>query len=162
LYKPRLTPRPRAFAPRLCCPRPCQIGSLNVPMNRRFYKGLWALIAASGLAGCSDLGAPLRLVPRAELSVSTLDFGTVVASGSARRSVVVGNSGNTALLGVASVGCPGYSIDSGGGPFSVPPGGQHTIVVAYRPAAQGPSPCQLTLGGAIPPVTLIGAGALQA
>ena len=130
-------------------------------MNRRFYKGLWALVAAVGLAGCSDLGAPLRLVPRPELSVTSLDFGTVVVSGSATRSVVVGNSGNTDLVGFASVSCPGYSIESGGGAYSVPPGGQHTIVIAYRPAAQGPSPCQLTLGGTIPPVTMIGAGALQ-
>ena len=93
-------------------------------MNRRFYKGLWALVAAVGLAGCSDLGAPLRLVPRPELSVTSLDFGTVVVSGSATRSVVVGNSGNTDLVGFASVSCPGYSIESGGGAFSVPPGGQ--------------------------------------
>jgi hypothetical protein len=131
-------------------------------MNRRFYKDLWALVAAVGLAGCSDLGAPLRLVPRAELSSSSLDFGTVVVNGTATRSVVVSNSGNADLKGFASVSCPAYSIQSGGGAFSVPPGGQHTVVVAYTPTAEGPSPCQLTLGGDIPPIAMTGAAALQA
>jgi hypothetical protein len=43
----------------------------------------------------------------------------------------------------------------------VPPGGQHTIVVRYQPSATGSSPCELSLGAGLPPVTLSGAGALQ-
>jgi hypothetical protein len=100
-------------------------------------------------------------LPRIELSATSVDFGTVLVGGSTTRSVVVGNSGNGELKGFASVSCPGYSLDSGGGAFTVPPGGQHTIVVRYQPSAAGSSPCELSLGAGLPPVTLSAAGALQ-
>jgi len=131
-------------------------------MNRRLRNGFWALIAVLELAGCSDLGEPIKLTPRAEVSPASLDFGTVAVSASATRSVTVGNSGTGSLSGFASVRCPVYSIQSGGGAFTVAPGGQHTVVVVYTPTGTGPSPCQLLLGGDIPPVDLSGEGALQA
>jgi hypothetical protein len=131
-------------------------------MNARGNKWFCVGVAALTLAGCSDLGAPLKLLPHIELSAPSLDFGTVVVSGSATRSVVIGNSGNAPINGVAAVSCPGYSIDSGGGAFTVPPAGQHTVVVRYQPSSVGSSPCELTLGGGLPSVTLSGSGALQA
>src|SRR5262245_25338894 len=130
-------------------------------MNRRVSKGFWMLLAAMGLAGCSDLGEPIKLLPRAEVSATSLDFGTVAVSASATRSVTVSNSGSGPLSGFASVSCPVYSIQGGGGAFSVPPLGQHTVVVVYTPTATGGSPCQLQLGDGIPPVDLSGEGALQ-
>jgi hypothetical protein len=135
-------------------------------MNTRLGNGLRALLAlmalGSGLAGCSDLGEPIKLTPRAEVSATALDFGTVAVSASASRSVVVSNSGTGTLNGFASVRCPVYSIQSGGGSFTVAPGGEHTVVVVYAPTTTGQSPCQLLLGGDIPPVDLNGEGALQA
>ena len=131
-------------------------------MNRLLDKGSWALVAILGLAGCSDLGEPIHLVPHAELSATSLDFGTVAVSATATRSVTVRNSGTGDLHGVAGVSCPGYTIQSGGGAFTVPPGGQHTVVVAYAPSGTGSSACRLDLGADIPPVSLTGAGALQA
>ena len=117
----------------------------------------WLLLGA----GCSDLGEPLHLAPRPEVSASALDFGTVAVNGNATRSVVIGNTGTADLTGFASVSCADYSIDSGGGAFVVPPSTQHTVVVSYHPSAVGASPCQLTLGAGLPPVDLQGAGALQ-
>jgi len=102
------------------------------------------------------------LSPHAELSATSLDFGTVAVSASVTRSVIVGNSGGADLHGSASVACGGFSIQSGGGAFTVPAGGQHTVVVAYMPSGTGTSSCQLELGPDIPPVSLTGAGALQA
>lgn len=131
-------------------------------MKRRYDRDLWALVAALVLAGCSDLGSPIPLVPRAEVSATSIDFGTVAVSGTSTRSVVVSNSGNGPLQGFASVSCAGFSIQSGGGAFTVPPGGQHTVVVAYTPSAVGTSACQLQLGGSIPPVSMSGIAALQA
>jgi hypothetical protein len=131
-------------------------------MNKRLDRVLWALVAIVGSAGCSDLGEPIRLVPRAELSAVALDFGTVAVSASATRSVTVSNTGTGTLNGFASVRCPVYSIQSGGGAFSVTPGGQHVVTVVYTPNATGQSPCQLLLGSDIPPVDLVGEGALQA
>ena len=123
---------------------------------------IWALAAALSAAGCSDLGEPLHLSAHAELSASALDFGTVAVSARATRSVVVGNSGGAALQGVASVSCGAFSIEGGGGAFSVPPGGEHTVVVDYTPSASGASTCELELGPDIPAVSLSGEGALQA
>ena len=131
-------------------------------MNARENKWFWVGVAALTLAGCSDLGAPLKLLPHIELSAVSLDFGTVVVSGSATRSVVIGNSGNAPINGIAAVACTGYSIDSGGGAFAVPPAGQHTVVVRYEPSDVGSSPCELTLGNGLPSVRLSGSGALQA
>src|SRR5262249_25427920 len=81
---------------------------------------------------------------------------------STTRTITVGNSGNADLHGLASVACPTYSLDSGGGAFTVPPGGEHPIVVRYRPSGVGSSPCELSLGPGLPPVTLAGSGALPA
>jgi hypothetical protein len=125
-------------------------------------KCIWALAAALLAAGCSDLGEPLHLSAHAELSTSTLDFGTVAVSASATRSVVVSNSGGSDLHGSASVACGGFALQSGGGAFTVPPRGEHTVVVVYAPSDTGGSTCELVLGAGIPPVTLSGAGALQA
>ena len=87
-------------------------------MNVRGNKWWWVAVAtvalvALSMAGCSDLGSPLKLLPHIELSPAALDFGTVVVSGATTRSVLVGNSGNAPLNGFAAVACPGYSIDSG-------------------------------------------------
>ena len=124
--------------------------------------GPFALVAVVAISGCSDLGEPIHLSPHAELSATSLDFGTVAVSASVTRSVIVGNSGGADLHGSASVACGGFSIQSGGGAFTVPAGGQHTVVVAYMPSDTGPSNCQLDLGAGIPSVSLAGAGALQA
>lgn len=129
-------------------------------MNALLRRASWLAVMAS-LTSCSDLGEPIRLIPHAELSATSLDFGTVVLSATVTRSVIVGNSGNGDLHGTASVACPNYTIQSGGGAFTVPPAGQHTVVVAYSPTGTGGSNCQLDLGPDIPPVSLTGSGALQ-
>ena len=131
-------------------------------MNTRANKWFWVAVGGLTLAACSDLGSPIKLVPQLELSATSLDFGTVVVSGSATRSVQVGNSGNAPLNGLAAVSCAGYSIDSGGGAFTVLPAGQHTVVVRFQPSGVGDAPCELTLGSGLPTVTLSGSGALQA
>jgi len=131
-------------------------------MNTLLRMGPWLLAASVVIAGCSDLGAPIHLSPHAELSATSLDFGTVAVSAKVTRTIVVGNSGDGDLHGDASVTCPGFSIQSGGGAFTVPPGGTHPVTVAYAPGGTGPSSCELDLGAGIPTVALSGAGALQA
>jgi len=131
-------------------------------MKLHLDKLIWALAAALLAAGCSDLGEPLHLSAHAELSSSALDFGTVAVSESATRSVVVSNSGGVDLHGTASVMCGGFALQSGGGAFTVPPRGEHTVVVVYTPSGTGSSTCELQLGADIPAVTLTGEGALQA
>src|SRR5439155_605359 len=59
----------------------------------------------------------------------------------------------------ASVACSDFSIESGGGPFVVSPGGHHDVAVRYSPASVGGSSCQLLLGEGLPTVALTGTGA---
>ena len=128
----------------------------------RRNKLLWAFAALLCLlfvgAGCSDLGAPLHLLPRVQLSVTTLDFGTVAVTGANTLTVSVGNTGEADLQGVASLTCPDFSLESGGGAYTVTPGGQHDVVVRYSPVGVGPASCQLLLGDGLPVVSLSGTG----
>jgi len=113
-------------------------------------------------SGCSDLGSPLRLEPRPQLSATSLDFGTVAVSASSQRSVTIGNLGDADLVGDAAVSCPEFRLDAGGGAFRVPPGGEHVVEVSFVPGAVGSASCALTLGAGLPSVELNGQAALQA
>lgn len=108
------------------------------------------------------MGAPLKLRAQAELSATSLDFGTVAVSGSATRSVIVRNSGTADLVGSATLlSCPDFQLESGGGPFTIGPGQQLTIVLRFAPSGVGSFPCTLDLGPNCTQVTLAGSGALQ-
>jgi hypothetical protein len=48
--------------------------------------GPFALVAVVAMSGCSDLGEPIHLSPHAELSATSLDFGTVAVSSTVTRS----------------------------------------------------------------------------
>lgn len=115
-----------------------------------------------GAGGCSDLGRPLRPTPEPGLSSASLDFGTVVVSGSATREVTLYNTGTGPLGGSASVSCPEYVLESGGGPFVIAPGGSMTFRLRFRPAAVGAFDCTLDLGTKTGGVALSGVGAFQA
>src|SRR5262245_34123696 len=143
------------------CPRVRALDSLHAPMYRRLYTGLCVLAALLCFAGCSDLGEPLKLGPHAEVSATTLDFGTVAVGGMATRSVIVSNTGDGDLRGDALEDSRAYTIEGGGGEFFVSPGGQHTVTVSFSPETTGPAVAGLILGGDIPTVRLEGEGALQ-
>ena len=119
-----------------------------------------ALLAS--VAGCSDLGIPLRPRAQPEVSSTTLDFGTLALSDSAHRTVTLTNAGTAALAGIVAVSCPEYSLVSGGGPFNLPPGGSRTITLKFQPSAAGTFPCVLDLGPNAPRISIQGVGALQA
>lgn len=127
--------------------------------DNRFLPGFVAVLALLfALAGCSDMGDPLHLFPRPEISVTVLGFGSVPVGGSATLSATIANSGEAPLNGVAAVSCPDFSIESGGGPYTVPPGGVHTVSVRYTPSAVGSSSCELTFGDGLRAVALSGDG----
>ena len=116
-----------------------------------------ALVLSPLLAiGCSDLGEPLKFAAQPGVSVSALDFGTVAVGGSATRSVSVSNSGTADFSGTAHVWCDGFRLDEGAGEFTVPPGGEHDVVVRFEPSATGSFRCELRLGGGLAPVPLSG------
>ena len=116
-----------------------------------------ALVLSPLLAvGCSDLGAPQRFAPQPGVSVRALDFGTVAVGGSATRSVSVFNSGTADFSGTAHVWCDGFKLDAGAGEFTVPPGGEHDVVVRFEPSTVGSFSCELRLGDGLAPVPLNG------
>src|SRR5438477_3119612 len=118
------------------------VGARMTPFRTPLLRSFAALLGfLFVLAGCSDLGAPLRLLPRIELSVTSLEFGTVAVSGAASLPVRIENTGEADLHGTASVACSDFSIESGGGPFVVSPGGHHDVVVRYSPASDGGASC---------------------
>jgi hypothetical protein len=113
-------------------------------------------------AGCSDLGTRIELRPQSELSALALDFGTVAIGQTADRTLTVRNTGTATLSGQAAIDGDGYEITTGGGSFSVPPGGEKAIVIRFSPAATGTFPASLGLGAGAPSVSLTGTGANQA
>jgi len=127
------------------------------------YKSIWvggALVVL--LAGCSDLGVRVEPTAQPEVSALEVDFGSVTVSDSATRTVTLRNSGRADATGEATIACPGFRIVSGGGAFTLGPGGSRVIVVAFQPTAQGSFACALELGNEFPRVSLAGSGALQA
>lgn len=123
---------------------------------------IFALTSMVVVAGCSDLGAPFKPQPRSELSVASLDFGTVVVSRSTTRTVTITNVGTGTLTGNAALSCSEYTIQSGGGAYALGAGESQTVVVAFAPASVGNFPCTLDLGANVPSVPLSGNAALQA
>ena len=130
-------------------------------MSLRLGFALALAISASVAVGCSDLGEPFRLVPQPEVSTIALDFGTVAVGGSATRTVTVSNAGTADFTGIAGVSCPGFTLDSGAGPFTVPPGGRHQVVVRFTPGGVGSFMCELMLGVGLEPVALEGQASNQ-
>jgi len=129
-----------------------QLGLLVLPL----------VLVVGSMAGCSDMGNPVR--PKAEplLSSATLDFGIVAVRGTTTRNLTVRNSGSAALTGTAAVSCDGYQLVQGGGPFSIAPDQSQTFVVRFSPSAVGSFQCTLDLGPNTPSVSITGAGAVQA
>jgi len=81
------------------------------------------------------------------LEPSQLDFGDVVIGGSATRYASVFNTGDLPLTGTISLDDPQFSLNSGGGDFTLPPGNTgHAFSVRYTPLDQGPHTAAVSLG----------------
>jgi len=130
-------------------------------MMARFSSLGALLLALASIVGCSDLGAPLKPNPQGVVSISALDFGTVALSQSSDRTFTLSNSGTGTLAGTVSVSCGAYTIESGGGPYSLAGGESRTIAIRFAPDTVGDFSCELDLGDKIPPVPLAGSAALQ-
>jgi len=135
----------------------------NGALTLRTGSSLFFVVAlATAIAGCSDLGTPPRRFASPELSATSLDFGTVALSDSALRTITLRNTGTADLTGTAAVTCSEYQLQTGGGAFSIPPGGSLTLALRFAPGGVGTFPCTLDLGPNAPDVSIVGVGALQA
>jgi hypothetical protein len=110
------------------------------------------LSAAAYVLGTSltffDLYSDCSVVP------SALHFGEVPLGSYVDRDLTIQNTGLVPLTGDVTLDCEHYSIQSGGGPFSLDPGSIRYVTVRYEPAAEGSHTCSLETGtltcGSIP------------
>src|SRR2546425_13280363 len=92
------------------------------------------VLIALALAGCSDLGNPLRRAPQCDVSSTRLDFGTVAVNDSATRRLTLRNIGNADLVGVVGLGCGPFRVVTGVGPYSLAPNETLAVVLRFLPA----------------------------
>ncbi len=96
---------------------------------------------------------------RCEVSPAVLDFGTVQEGWTADLSFTIRNVGCTTLTGAVSESCDGYSVVSGGGPYSLIQGQSRTVTVRFSPSSCGTYGCTVETGlEACPSVTCTGEG----
>lgn len=126
---------------------------------RSLVRLLLPLLTASVIAGCqteidfpSDGEAPICLVRE-----PSLEFGQIVADGSfVDRSFVLRNVGGGLLSGtIAELGSP-WIVLSGGGRFSLGPGGARRVVIRFQPTDAGTSNAEILLGTSCRAVTVRG------
>lgn len=110
------------------------------------------------LAGCSDLGDPLRRAPQCDVSVTLVDFGTVAVNDSASRTFVLRNLGNASLRGNVALACPPFRVVTGGGPYVLAPGETLAVGLRFLPTAAGDYSCLLALSPGCSAVSLEGTG----
>jgi hypothetical protein len=121
-----------------------------------------ALVAAMLLAGCSDLGDPYEFSADCDRLPGGVFFGQVEVGRFEERVITIRNSGNADLPGDASTDSPHYQIESGGGPFVIPPLESHQIVLRFAPADTGLHRADVELGTGCAPVALAGVGGIPA
>ncbi len=92
------------------------------------------------------------------VSATALDFGTVRLGASADRSLTIRNTGDLPLDGSVSLDCPGFSILSGAGGYTLAAGESLQVAVRFSPTGAGPAQCSLETGTDCDPVTLTGTG----
>ena len=101
-------------------------------------------------SGCPDLPCTgTGLGPVCVVSPTALDFGSIQAGERATRTFALTNTGGGVLTGtVLWLTCAGsdFSIEAGGGTYSLGPGVSRTVTVAYAPSAAGVDVCQLATG----------------
>ncbi len=97
----------------------------------------------AGLPGGSASNQCCQVAPS-----TTTDFGIVQFPQTKDLSFVVTNCGTSVLNATASESCPAFSLPSGGGSFSVAPGGSHTVTLRFIPTTPGSYSCTVNLGNA--------------
>jgi uncharacterized repeat protein (TIGR01451 family) len=84
--------------------------------------------------------------PLCHVTVDTLDFGTRTVGSNTLRDFYVRNDGGGLLEGNITEACDHYSLDSGGGPFSLANGEEVNVVVRFNPTVVGTHTCTIDIG----------------
>lgn len=114
-----------------------------------------AIYPEATLTGESFPDEPLYTVTPTNVTFNTVDVGS-----SSTRTLAVENVGAVTLnlnIGFTS-DCLAFSIESGGGPRSIPPGSRANIYLRFTPPSPGSFACVLALGEGYPFVGITGTG----
>jgi PKD repeat protein len=91
---------------------------------------------------CTGIG----LGPECSVRPTSLDFGTVGVGRSEERTFTIQNTAGGLLEGRVNESCPDYRIVSGGGDYSLGPGGTRSVTVRFEPSSLGIKDCTIDLG----------------
>jgi hypothetical protein len=123
-------------------------------MRNALYLVLLLAVAVTSIAGEVVIFGGCALHPPAEETTpDTLDFGLVAIGETAVDSFKIKNVGEdpcSTLTGTVTIpDCPGYSIVSGAGPYSLERGEEWPVVVQYAPllGCTGADSCVVETGG---------------
>jgi hypothetical protein len=104
---------------------------------------------------CSGDGA---VAPLCAIAPTQVDLGAVPIGGSSDTVVVITNDGGGILDIDVTASCPGFTLVSGAGHFSLGAGEQRFVIVRFDPLAEGAAACTVATGAACPPVVVTGTG----
>jgi formylglycine-generating enzyme required for sulfatase activity len=86
--------------------------------------------------------------PRCEVTPPSLDFGSVEVSQTKDLPFTIKNTGGGTLTGNVAESCPAYSLQSGGGSYSLTANQERTVAVRFAPTSAGLQTCTVDLGAA--------------
>jgi hypothetical protein len=100
--------------------------------------------------------------PACNVSVTTIEFGTVLVGSCSERPIRIANLGATPLTGTIPSVCGVFQVVSGAGDYVLAPGESRYITVRFCPTAGNRYNCQLSLGTSCASVALVGSGGCHA
>jgi hypothetical protein len=89
---------------------------------------------------------------------AVVDFGTKSVGRLARQYFAVRNTGTIPIQLNSSIPdtCQSFTLVSGGGLWTIPPGGQRNFTVDFQPVVPGSHQTWLNFGATVPPIPLVG------
>jgi hypothetical protein len=117
-------------------------------------EGTYLCVVETG-SDCADvqLEGAVANPPVCQLSVTGLDFGTLLPGTTAERSFTITNVGGGVLTGVMAETCPAYNVANG--TYSLAAGQSQTVTVTFQSEASGSFPCVLDTGGSCSDLGLV-------
>jgi formylglycine-generating enzyme required for sulfatase activity len=100
---------------------------------------------ACGSMGCSGTGT--EQPPACELTPLQLAFGSVQVGQTKDLTFTIKNTGGGTLTGDVTASCAAYSLQSGGGSYSLAANQEKTVTVRFAPTSLGSQTCTVSLGG---------------
>jgi hypothetical protein len=97
--------------------------------------------------------------PVCAVNPPSLDFGSVNIGSYLDKTFTITNTGGGTLTGTVSETCNHYSLQSGGGAYSLTAGQSVTVTVRFAPTVNGTLTCSVVTGGTCANVSCTGVGA---